>query len=90
MKRTHKRILRWLNEGARIWAAAGERRAWVILDRKHPNYGPEIRVRVSTMRKMVELGLILNMFGVWNEGSEYSDNIWTTPELAQKGTVSPV
>lgn len=31
------------------------------------------------LREMEELGLIVNMFGVWNAGDEYAYNIWALP-----------
>lgn len=81
MKASHRRILKWLAEGARIWAPSGacrnSRRAWVCLPDGHSDDGA--RILVKTLREMTEAGLIVNQFGVWNAGDEYADNIWSLP-----------
>ena len=73
MTRAERKILRWLREGATIWAPAGARLAWVVLPAgSAPDHA---RVRASTMHRLAERDLVVNH----TAGTEFADNNWKLP-----------
>lgn len=78
MKQSHRKILGYLMAGSDIWAPYNSKLAFVVLPADHPQ-GDLLKVRVSTLNEMTELGLIENRFGKDNQGGAYSDSIWALP-----------
>lgn len=75
MKASHRRILRWLRDGSRVWCGFRSQMVWVSLPNGHPD-GGYVRVRRATLREMEAVGLVVNLCGIENDGSEYSDSVW--------------
>ncbi len=85
----HVRILRWLRDGARVWAPALARYAYVELPPGHPDattirhnritHTDKPTVLRATLAKMEALGLVVNQFGKWNAGHPHSPSVWSLP-----------
>jgi hypothetical protein len=81
---THRQIIEWLKAGARIWAPARARLAYVVLPTGHPDEfksKPWPRavscpvVRVATLQEMEEAELV----DIHSGGTLYSDSVWVLP-----------